>query len=168
MYDCTYSFISLTSIDTQTSSVCHYFSQPSQIRDNWKWCSWCARPDEAVQGDRAFGPWASELIFYGKFLFEIWIVVCGYWILTPFFTCCHCSCCWSRTRRLSDPSAPRGCYIFEQTHRKVATRRWMPGCGGRLRDGRLLVGDSASGGVDDNSSGGGDAVGDGNEGGEEW
>ena len=79
MYDCTYSFISLTSIDTQTSSVCHYFSQPSQIRDNWKWCSWRACPDEVVQGDPAFGPWASELIFYGKFLFEIQIVFL--WVL---------------------------------------------------------------------------------------
>ena len=93
---------------------------------------------------------------------------CGYLILTPFFTCCHCSCCQRQTRRPRNPSRPRGCYMFEQTHRKVATRRQSPGCGGQLCNGQLLVGNSASGGVDDNSSGNGDAVGDANEGGEEW
>ena len=39
---------------------------------------------------------------------------------------------------------------------------------GKLRDEELLVGNVTSGRVDENSSGGGDAVGDGNKGGEEW
>ena len=39
-------------------------------------------------------PGISEALGVVRSAFGIQIVFCGYLILTPFFTCCHCFCCY--------------------------------------------------------------------------